>query len=78
MEMSQVGIDEVDPSTLADISEITIDHKLPHEDKVLSFMLQMGNPYCFISGGIPVRVCFSGSKKLSQSLINYFSLLKQR
>lgn len=78
-EMSQVEIDKIDPSTLADISTIAINHTLPHEEKILSFIRQMGNPYCFISGGVPVRVCFAGKgKNLSQSLTNYFSLIKQK
>lgn len=77
--MSQVEIDRVDPSTLSDIDTITINQKLPHEDKILSFIRQIGNPYCFISGGIPVRVRFAGEgKTLSHSLVNYFSILKQR
>jgi hypothetical protein len=77
--MSQIEIDKVDPSTLADISNITINHKLTHEDKIISFIRQIGNPYCFISSGVPVRIRFAGEgRKLSQSLINYFSLLKQR
>lgn len=77
--MSQIEIDRIDPSTLVDIDTIAINHTLPHEEKILSFIQQMGNPYCFISGGVPVRVRFAGEgKNLSQSLTNYFSLLKQR
>ena len=78
-EMSQVDITDIDTSTLADISTIVIDQELPHEDKILSYIAQMGNPYCFLSGDVPVRMRFiSEDKKLSQSLINYFSQLKQR
>ena len=78
-DMSQVEIDKIDPATLVDINSIAINHTLTHEEKILSFIRQMGNPYCFLSGGIPVRVCFVGEgKKLSQSLVNYFSALKQR
>jgi len=77
--MSQVEIDKVDPATLADINAISINHTLPHEEKILSFVGQMGNPYCFMSGDIPVRVRFTGrGKQLSQSLVSYFSLLKQK
>ena len=76
--MSQVEIDQVDPSTLADIGAIAIDHTLAHEEKILSFIQQMGNPYCFKSGSVLVRVRFAlEGKNLSQSLVNYFSQLKQ-
>jgi hypothetical protein len=77
--MSQIEIDKVDPSTLSDIGTISINQELSHEEKILSFIRQMGNPYCFISGGVPVRVRFAGNgKKLSSSLTEYFSMLKQR
>ncbi|MDR0287817.1 MAG: hypothetical protein LBI03_08985 [Clostridiales bacterium] len=79
IEMSKVEINKVDPSTLADINTISINQALPHEEKILSYIRQMGNPYCFMSGGIPVRVRFTGEgKKLSQSLVDYFTMLKQR
>jgi len=78
-EMSQIEIDKIDPSMLVDIDSIDINHALPHEEKILSFIRQVGNPYCFISGGVPVRVCFAGEgKNLSQSLVNYFTMLKQK
>ena len=77
--MSQIEIDKVDPSTLTDIDAIAINQKLTHEDKILSFIRQMGNPYCFISGGVPVRVRFAGNgKELSHSLVKYFTTLKHR
>ena len=78
-EMSRVEIDKIDPSILVDIDNIDINHTLPYEEKILCFIRQIKNPYCFISGGVPVRICFAGEgKTLSQSLINYFSALKQK
>ena len=78
-EMSRMEIDKIDPATLIDIDSISIDHSLPHEEKILSFIRQAGNPYCFVSGGIPVRVRFVGEDKdLAQSLVNHFSMLKQK
>ena len=78
-EMSQVDIDNIEPSILTDIETISISQALPHEEKVLSFIERIGNPYCFMSGDIPVRIRFVGKGKyLSESLINYFSQLKQQ
>jgi hypothetical protein len=79
LELSQVDIDSIDISTLADISAVTIDKELPHEEKILSYIMQTGNPYCFISGGVPVRMRFVGEEKsLSRSLVSFFSQLKHR
>lgn len=78
-EMSQVDIANIDKSTLADINTIAINQGLPHEEKVLSYIELMENPYCFLSGDIPVRMRFvAENRSLSQSLINFFSQLKKR
>jgi len=78
-EMSQVDIVNIDRSTIADINSITINQGLPHKEKILSYIAQMGNPYCFLSGDIPVRMRFvAEDKSLSQLLINFFSQLKQK
>lgn len=79
LKMSEVSIDRIDPSTLIDIHSVAVAEELPHEQKILSVIEQMGNPYCFLSGDIPVRVRFTSTEKsLSESLVNYFSLLKQK
>lgn len=79
LEMSQVDIEKLNPATLVDIHTVVVDHSLPHENRILSVVEQMGNPYCFLSGDTPVRIRFVGGEKpLSQSLVNYFSQLKQK
>jgi len=78
-EMSQIDIVNIDTSTLVDINAVSINQGLPHEEKILSYISQMGNPYCFLSGDIPVRMRFvTEDKSLSQSLVNFFSQLKQK
>ena len=77
--MSQVDITTINPSTLVDVSAVSISPKLPHEKKLLSVMEQIGNPYCFMSGDTPVRTRFlNEGRTLSDSLVSYFSQLKQR
>ena len=79
IEMSQMDITKVNPGSLIDVDSVSVPQKLPHEQKVLSVIKQMGNPYCFMSGDTPVRIRFmNGGKTLSDSLVNYFSQLKQR
>ena len=77
--MSQIEITEVDPATLMNINAVKIEPNLSHEEKTLSYIAQMGNPYCFKSGDIPVRIRFVGENTtLSQSLTRYFARLKQK
>lgn len=79
LEMSQIDITTIDTSTLVDIDTVTIDQELLQVEKIQSFIAQIKNPYCFMSGDIPVRIRFTGEgKTLSQALIRYFSQLKQR
>ncbi len=77
--MSQVDITTINPGTLVDVGTVSISPKLPHEQKLLSVMEQIGNPYCFMSGDTPVRTRFlNEGRTLSDSLVSYFSQLKQR
>lgn len=78
-EMSQVDITNINPKSLIHVDTVTVSGKLTHEQKILSVIEQTGNPYCFLSGDTPVRICFSDKgKPLSEALINYFSQLKQK
>mgnify|MGYP003623813404 CR=1 FL=1 len=78
-EMSQIGIEQISPSELASVDTIHVRQELPHEQKIMSLIEQMGNPYCFVSGDVPVRVRFVNDEKtLSQSLVSYFSQLKHK
>ncbi len=77
--MSQMDICSIDPKILADISTVSIDAALPQTERIERYLKQVGNPYCFMSGDTPVRIRFAnGEKPLTQSLIDYFSSLKQK
>ena len=77
-EMSKQEITKVDPMALVDVGMVTVSQTLPHEQKILSVIEQLGNPYCFLSGHTPVRMRFVGGENtLSESLIRYFSQLKR-
>jgi hypothetical protein len=77
--MSETDINEVNPGDLVNAASITLDAALPQAERAERFLEQIHNPYCFISGGTPVRIRFTGSEKaLSASLLQYFSRLKQR
>ncbi len=76
--MSQQNIEKINRNELADLSAIHIRQDLPQEEKILDFLEQIKNPYCFLCGDIPVRVCFADDgPKLGQTLENYFIRIKQ-
>ncbi len=76
--MSQIGIDTVERDDLRNIHAITLDPSLPQIERVRRYVEQSGNPYCFLCGDTPVRIRFADTgRTLSQSLLEYFTRLKQ-
>ena len=58
-ELRKVDIRTVDTSTLADIGKIRIDRTLPKEERLLAFIREVRNPFCFICNGMVVKTSFS-------------------
>lgn len=56
--MAQTDIRKVDRNTLVDINSVEIDVSLSREDKFLSFLQQIKNPYCYLDRGIVVKLSF--------------------
>lgn len=44
---------------LADIREVSVDPKLPKEERIAEFLRQIKNPYCFRCGKFTVRAQFA-------------------
>ena len=44
--MQAVDVRTVDPATLRDIRDVTVNTDLPKQERILDFMRQIGNPYC--------------------------------
>ena len=45
--MQNVDIRTVDPSTLRDIRDVKVNTDLPKQERILDFIRQIGNPYCY-------------------------------
>ncbi len=75
--MSSMDITQVEHSALVDITNVHIDSALPVVKKMQSYLEQIGNPYCFLCDGTPVKIRFvSKEKTLKQALSQYFLSLK--
>ena len=59
--LSRVAIKTVDPAQLVDIREVAVDTNLPKEERILDFIRQVHNPYCFRHGKVVVKISFSES-----------------
>ena len=57
--MQNVDIRTVDPETLRDIRDVTVNDDLPKRERILDFIRQIGNPYCYRHGKYVVKVSFT-------------------
>lgn len=64
--MKNIDIRTVDPDTLVDINNIKINPKLPKEERLLDFMGQIKNPYCYKCGKVVVKIGFSDTETTLQ------------
>ena len=62
-EMKKVDIRTVDISTLVDIGGIKINRELPKKERMLSFINEVKNPFCFICNGMVVKTSYSDTNE---------------
>ena len=70
--MQNVDIRTVDPAGLRDIRDVTVNTDLPKQERILDFMRQIGNPYCYRHGKYVVKVSFTDTDvTLEDRLLSY-------
>ena len=57
--MQTVDPGTVDRSTLKDIRDVQVNTALPRKERILDFIRQIGNPYCYCHGDYVVKVGFA-------------------
>ena len=56
--MKDVDIRTVDKNQLVDLNSVVIDESRPVQERMMSFIQQIGNPYCFRVGDVAVKVVY--------------------
>ena len=70
--MQNVDVRKVDRESLKDIRDVVIDTSLPKKERILDFVRQIGNPYCFRHGNFVVKLRFSDTDDtLEDRMISY-------
>ena len=70
--MQNVDIRTVDPTGLRDIQEVKVNTDLPKRERILDFIRQIGNPYCYRHGKYVVKVSFTDTDvTLEDRLLSY-------
>ena len=71
-EMKNVDVRTVDINTLRDIRDVKVNTDLPKEERVLDFIRQIGNPYCYRHGKYVVKISFADTDvTLEQRMLAY-------
>ncbi len=74
-EMRSVDVRTVAPETLRDIRDVKIDVNLPKRERMLDFIRQIGNPYCFRYGKYVVKVSYTDTDvTLQDRLLAYIRM----
>ncbi len=60
--MRNVDIRTVDPATLRDIRDVTVRVDLPKHERMLDYIRQIGNPYCYRHGKYVIKVSFADTE----------------
>ena len=70
--MQNVDIRTVDPIGLRDIREVKVNTDLPKLERILDFIRQIGNPYCYRHGKYVVKVSFTDTDvTLEDRMLSY-------
>ncbi len=70
--MQNVDIRAVDPETLRDIRDVQVRTELPKQERMLDFIRQIGNPYCYRHGKYVVKVSFTDTDvTLEERMLSY-------
>ena len=68
LRLKETDIRDVDPDTLVDISEVTIRTDLNKIERLIDYLKQIKNPYCYKIHGVVVKVSFAGEASINACL----------
>jgi len=70
--MQNVDIRTVNPEDLRDIRDVKVNPNLPKRERMLDFVRQIGNPYCYRHGKYVVKVSYTQTDvTLEERLLTY-------
>ena len=76
--LCEVEIENLEVSTLINVEQVVIDQNLPVTERMMEYLEKVKNPYCFLCGETPVKICFMENEiKLEKKLKEYFLSLKR-
>lgn len=59
MERKELDIRTVNRNSLKDINNVKIDPNLTKQERIKSYVEQIGNPYCYLDGDVIVGISYA-------------------
>ena len=66
--MAQTDLRNVNRKELVDIDEVEIRKDLSQRERMVDFISQIKNPYCYLDKGMVVKISFAGENRLEDTL----------
>lgn len=73
-EMKNIDVRLIDPATLVDIKGVTVNTALTRDERLLDFLEQIKNPYCFRCGKAVVKVGFADTEATLEDRLERYLL----
>jgi len=73
-QMKHVDVRDVDPDDLVDIRDVTVNTSLPQDERLLDYLEQIKNPYCFKCGKAVVKVSFADTEATLEDRLERYLL----
>ena len=73
-QMKNTDVRSVDPAMLVDIRDVSVNTDLPKEERMLDYLGQIKNPYCFKCGKIVVKVSFADTQATIEDRLEKYLL----
>ena len=67
----EAAVPDLKKDNLVDIRSVHIDQSLPEKKRMLDYLAQIKNPYCFRCGETEVKLSFSSTVSLHRLLVNF-------
>ena len=72
--MRDTDVRTVDPAALVDIRDVVVNTSLPKEERLLNYLDQIKNPYCFKCGKTVVKVSFTDTQATIEDRLEKYLL----
>jgi len=73
-QMKNIDVRSIDPTALVDIRDVSVNTSLPKNERILDYLDQIKNPYCFKCGKTVVKVSFADTQTTIEDRLEKYLL----